>query len=429
MSAESGSTSVHRGPAQPQGGRGRPVFVAAFPVSGAFDVPASKVVVGRGFLADCDLADREVSGKHLAVERRGGRVRVGDAGSKNGTWVNGAPLAKGDVVALEDRAVVRIGKTLLVYRERFSGALVPAPVRGDLVGPYGLQGVASAIDAIARVQRSAATHALNVLIEGETGVGKELVARDVARVLGRANPWSPVNVAALAEGVFESQLFGHVAGAFSGAGDAAEGLAVRSAGGTLFLDEIGELALPLQAKLLRMLDNREVIPVGGTMARTVDLCVVAATNKNLEAMTQDGSFRADLYARLAMTRLTVPPLRDRPEDLFAVLGHLARRQGHALAPADTEVEAVERLMLEPWPRNVRELDAALAAARRADPEPGLRLWALEDALGPARLPSVVTAEAAEEAIRRAGGNVSAAAKALGISRGKLLRLRKSINDA
>ncbi|MFT3768195.1 MAG: sigma 54-interacting transcriptional regulator [Minicystis sp.] len=287
------------------------------------------------------------------------------------------------------------------------------------MGPFGLRGVTQPLAGLSRSRPS------NVLVEGETGVGKELVARAAAAALGRETPFAAVNVAGVARGVFESQMFGHVAGAFSDARSAAPGIVVAHEGGTLFLDEIGELDLELQAKLLRLLENREVLPVGAQRPVKVNVLVVAATNRNLEEMVDRGAFRRDLFARLAMARIHVPALRDRCEDIFTVACELVRRAGGTLAADQIEVEALERLLLEPWPSNVRELDAALAAVRRLDPEPGLRLWALEEVLGePRGQKSALTQEMVDAAIEAAGGNVSAAAEKLGVSRGKLLRYRK-----
>jgi len=196
-------------------------------------------------------------------------------------------------------------------------------------------------------------------------------------------------------------------------------------GGTLFLDEIGELDLDLQAKLLRLLENREVLPVGSPRPTHVDVLIVAATNQDLEAMVERGAFRRDLFARLAMARIHVPALRDRIEDLPGVALELGRRAGAPVVAEQIEVEAMERLLLRPWPGNVRELDAALAAVRRLDPEPGLRLWAVDEVLGDARGPRVgLTQETVDAAIEAAGGNVTAAAATLGVSRGRLLRHRK-----
>jgi hypothetical protein len=414
------STSEHRGPVQPEGGRRRPALVCAFPRPAALPLPDSGTVVGRAWLAERGLADTEVSSAHLRIDRAGGVLRVADAGSRNGTWVNGARLAPSDLTPLEDGSVVRLGRTLFVFSEELQGALDPAPAVGGLVGPYGLREVAATVEGLSRSRPS------NVLVDGETGAGKELGARAVAAALGREVPFAAVNVAGVARGVFESQMFGHVAGAFSDARSAAPGIVAAHEGGTLFLDEIGELDLDLQAKLLRLLENREILAVGSARPVKVDVLVVAATNRDLEEMVARGAFRRDLFARLAMARIHVPALRDRREDLFSVAAELVRRVGGALAADRVEVEALERLLLSPWPGNVRELDAALAAVRRLDAEPGLRLWAIEEVLGEGRgHRPALTQQTMEAALAAAGGNVSAAAEAMGVSRGKLLRFRRA----
>ena len=419
MAKDLPTTSAHRGPAQPGGGRRRSALVCAFPRPAALALPDSGTVIGRAWLAERGLADTEVSSAHVRIDRAGGALRVADAGSRNGTWVNGSRLAPRDLTPLAPGSVLRIGRTIFVYREELQGSFEPALPVGGLVGPYGLRGLA--LPTPSPGQRPP----LNVLVEGETGVGKELVARAAAAALGRATPFAAVNVAGIARGVFESQMFGHVAGAFSDARTAAPGIVVAHDGGTLFLDEIGELDLDLQAKLLRLLENREVLAVGSPRPVQVNVLVIAATNRSLEEMVDRGTFRRDLFARLAMARIDVPALRDRAEDLFSVASELARRAGSALLEEQVEVEALERLLLESWPGNVRELDAALAAVRRVDPAPGLRLWALDEVLGEATgLKSALTEEMVEAAIEAEGGNVTAAATRLGISRGKLLRYRK-----
>ena len=418
------STSLHRGPVQPGGQRRRAALICAFPRAVAVEVPDSGTVLGRAWLSKHGLSDTEVSSAHVRIDRSGGVLRVADAGSRNGTWVNGSKLGPRDLVPLEDGAILRLGRTLLVSRERLSGSLDPAAPVGALIGPFGLRGVAETLAGLERGRPS------NVLIEGETGVGKELAARAVAAALGREAPFAAVNVPGVAAGVFESQMFGHVAGAFSGARGAAPGIVLSHNRGALFLDEIGELGLQLQVKLLRLLENRELLPVGAQRPVQVDVLILAATNRDLEAMIEDGTFRRDLFARLAMARLRLPPLRERAEDVFAVACELGRRAGAELSAQDVEVEAVERLMLEGWPSNVRELDAVLAAVRRVDPAPGLRLWALEEVLGRRRggRPAL-TQVAVDAALSAARGNVTAAADQLGISRGKLLRFRKRVRES
>ena len=418
------STVEHRGPSPPKAGARRPALICAFPRPGAVPLPDSGSIVGRDWLAKHGLSDTEVSSAHLKFDRAGGLLRVADAGSRNGTWVNGCRLARGDLAPLEAGSTLRLGRTIFVFRDELLGSLEPAAPLGELVGPYGLRVIGQSIDGLSKVRPG------NVLVEGETGTGKELLARAVAAALGKSAKLAAVNVAAVARGVFESQMFGHVAGAFSDAKTAAQGIVVAHDGGTIFLDEIGELSLELQVKLLRLLENREVLAVGAQRPVTVDVVVVAATNRNLEEMVERGEFRRDLLARLLMARIRIPALRDRNEDLFSIAEGLARRAGVApLAPEQVEVEAAERLLLEPWPNNVRELDAVLAAVRRLDPEPGLQLWALEQVLGePRGGRTALTREVVEAAIEAAGGNVTLAAKQLGVSRGKLLRLQKRAKE-
>lgn len=420
MSGDAPSTVEHRGPSLPKAGPRRPALVCAHPRPVALAVPDSGSVVGRDWLQKHGLADTEVSGAHLEIDRAGGVLRVSDAGSRNGTWVNGQRLPPRERTPLADGATLRMGRTLFVYREKLAGSFEPAPPVGELVGPWGLRAVAEAIEGLRK------TEAGNVLVHGETGTGKELVARAVAAAFGREKKLGAVNVAGVARGVFESQMFGHVAGAFSDARTASPGIVVAHDGGAVFLDEIGELDLDLQAKLLRLLENREVLPVGAQRPLSVDVLFIAATNRDLESMVERGEFRRDLFARLAMATIEVPALRDRSEDLFSIVQELWRRAKVPAPPLEQiEVEAVERLLLEPWPGNVRELAAVLAAVRRVDPEPGLRLWALHEVVGErSDGKTALTREVVDAEVAAQGGNVTKAAAKLGVSRGKLLRMLK-----
>ncbi|HEX2882047.1 MAG TPA: sigma 54-interacting transcriptional regulator [Polyangiaceae bacterium] len=395
-----------------------PVLIGVFPRALALVLPATDAVLGRSWFAQHDLSDSELSNQHVKLSHVAGRYQIADAGSRNGTWLNGTRLTE-EPAPFEDGAILRIGRAVFLYREQFSGTLKPAAPNDGLVGAYGLQGLAQAVAAVAKHQVQ------NVLIEGETGVGKELVAHQVARALRPGKPFAAVNVAGIAAGVFESQLFGHVAGAFSDARTASSGIIVAHQGGTIFLDEIGELSPETQAKLLRVLENREVLPVGASRALSVDVTIVAATNRDVEEMVEQGKFRRDLFARFAKARIHVPALRDRAEDLFGLAASLSERDHCTLPVERVEVEAVERLLLHEWPNNVRELDAALAAIRRVDPEPGLRHWAVEQVLGKAPVNrSALTRSTIEAALAASDGNLSAAAQRLGVSRGKLLRFRK-----
>ncbi len=275
------------------------------------------------------------------------------------------------------------------------------------------------------VRRTARTR-LPILILGETGTGKELLAREVHRLSGRSGRFVPVNVASLTGSLIESELFGHVRGAFTGADRDRKGLVEEASGGTLFLDEIGDLALPLQAKLLRVLQEGELRRVGDTRTRPVDLRVVSATHRDLRAMVDEGSFRRDLLYRLSGAEAELPPLRKRPLDL-------ARLVAGALGASTLTSEARGAVSRYSWPGNVRELQAALEAARAlASPSPVVGLEHLPQAVrqaasGPPPSDGSYRKGMAEAktrmilaALEATGGNRTQAARRLGLSRQALL---------
>lgn len=339
----------------------------------ALDIPR---VLGREGEGPLCLADSELSRQHARFE---GDVVI-DLGSTNGTFVDGRPIHR---ATLHDGAIVRAGRTLLVYEEiearpqdRFE------PPTPGLLGPSpAMQRVRGEITRVAR-------HTVSVLILGETGVGKERVAEAIHQASGRKGPFVPVNCAALPDDLVESELFGHVAGAFSGARAAHDGLFVAAHGGTLFLDEIGEMPLALQPKLLRALATGTVRAVGAVNGRRVDVRVLAATHKDvLEAsMSGDKSadgrgFRADLYARLAGWIIHIPPLRARRSDILPLARHTLERVG---GPARLTADAAEALLLCDWPFNVRGLEQVVtAAAVRSEGAAALELAHLDAALAPA----------------------------------------------
>ncbi len=411
MTKSGASTEDMSGPEQaPASRRGRPALLAVFPESRALPVPPAGEIVGRDWLARFGVVDPKVSREHISFARRGG-LRVMDHGARNGTWLNGTKLAKDEPVPLADGDVLRAGRTIMVYREEYGGPDNPAPPLGALVSPFGLWRVRAELQAL--IARKPTT----VLIEGETGTGKELIASEIAARLGRSNPYVAVNIAGIPAGVFDSQFFGYVRGAFSGAAAAAKGIFLANDHGTVFLDEIGELPIEMQAKLLRVLDNHEIVQVGADHAMKVDVLVLAATHRPLDAMVEDGSFRRDLLARLSPVRIELPPLRERAEDVFDV----ARSAAPADALIGLEPEAVERLLLHDWPANVRELHALVGKLGAST----FKAWALAKVLPPIRpTRTALTREAAEAAVSQAGGNQSRAAKALGVSRGQLIRQLK-----
>lgn len=410
-------TLDHAGPEAGEGTAWLPALVAAFPSPIAITIAALRGILGRRTLREQGLQDLEISSEHARLELRGSVATLTDLGSRNGTHVDGRRLAANESVVLVDGALVRVGRSLFVYRERFKGGLTASAPLGQLVSPFGLRDVAQALSGIALRPTPF------VLIEGDTGTGKELLARHVVATLGRETPYAAVNVAGIAEGVFESQLFGHVAGAFSDARTASLGVLSAHEGGAVFLDEVGSLPLALQSKLLRLLDQREVLPVGATRPHFVDVLLVAATNECLEDAVAQGRFRGDLLARLAIARLELPPLRERVEDVFAIAQHLAARHRIDLDPAYVEVEAMERLLLHAWPRNIRELEGILRQAATLDPRPGLRLWCMERLLGEdtAARSGLLSEDVVAKALDLESGNETAAARRIGVTRGKLRR--------
>jgi len=221
---------------------------------------------------------------------------------------------------------------------------------GDLVGK------SHAMNEIYALIRKISTNRSNVLITGESGTGKEVVARTIHMTGNRADkPFVPINCTAMPEGLLESELFGHVRGAFTGAHSNKKGLFESANGGTLFLDEIGDMSPTLQGKLLRVLQDQEIRPVGGTHSIQVDVRVVAATNRDLRSDIETGSFREDLYYRLNVIPLHIPPLRERPEDIPPLAAAFVRRQSDG-EPRTLSEQAVRKLQSAPWPGNARELE-------------------------------------------------------------------------
>jgi DNA-binding NtrC family response regulator len=279
--------------------------------------------------------------------------------------------------------------------------------------------------------------AANVLITGDSGTGKELIARALHQNSPRkAHPFVAVNCAAIPPALLESDLFGHKRGAFTDARADHPGLFVEANGGTIFLDEIGELPLPLQPKLLRVLQEREVRAVGASRPERVDVRVVAATNRNLEALLQDGTFREDLYYRLNVIHLHLPPLRARTEDILPLAEHfLARSAERAGKPVKGFQESAKKVLLaHPWPGNVRELENVVERAvalvegdvvSAEDLPPAMRERRNQDRLAAALSQGLTLEELEREYIQKVleaeGGNKTRAAQRLGLDRKTLYR--------
>jgi hypothetical protein len=304
-----------------------------------------------------------ISSTHATLVREAEGWVIEDAGSKNGCFVNGKRLPR---AALNDGDFIEIGGVLLRYRAALptppgtpddidTAALAPAaPGFATLLPEPAAQ--LAALERIARMP-------IPVLLLGETGSGKEVLARGVHTLSGRSGAFVAVNCGGLPASLLESQLFGHVKGSFTGAARDEPGYIRAADGGTLFLDEIGDLPLPAQAALLRVLQEREVVPVGSTRPVKVDLHVIAATHRPLDAMVIRGEFRGDLLARLAGYRHGLVPLRDRREDLGLLVGALLERsEVPAAGGIRLSSGSGRRLMSYAWPLNVRELEQHLSVA-------------------------------------------------------------------
>ncbi|HEX8795885.1 MAG TPA: sigma 54-interacting transcriptional regulator [Polyangiaceae bacterium] len=328
-------------------------------------------VVGSGEGADLRLADPTVSREHLRLSLTPEGVRLRDDGSKNGTRIG--KLRFSDALLTED-AIVQVGGTSIAVALERDAIELPLSVHatfGEAIG------ASAAMRHLFATLEQAAQTEVTILVEGESGVGKEVLARAIHARSGRADgPFVVVDCGAIPRDLFESEVFGHVRGAFTGATETRAGLFDEANGGTVFLDEVGELPLELQPKLLRALEQREVRPVGARGPHPVDVRVVAATNRRLAEASTKGEFREDLFYRLAVVRVTVPPLRERPEDVVPLANaflRTLRRDPAASLPADLQ----SLLVSHPWPGNVRELRNVIERFAVLGSGPGSGL--LEDA--------------------------------------------------
>jgi two-component system response regulator AtoC len=296
--------------------------------------------------------------------------------------------------------------------------------------PHGIVGVSAATrETIAWVERIASSN-VGVLLTGETGTGKEVVALAIHRASARRDrPFLPVNCGAIPDALFESELFGHRKGAFTGASEDKPGLVERAEGGTLFLDEIGEMPLAMQVRLLRCLDGGHVRRVGETRERTIDVRVIAATNRDARKEVAAGRFREDLYFRLGAAHLHLTPLRQRPDDVEALVGHWLPRlaQGGGTRTVTISPDAMAALRTQPWPGNARELRNVLEYALCLATGPALTRHDVSTAMSCALAPISDASDASEKghrakaALDASGGSRSKAARRLGISRTTLWR--------
>jgi two-component system response regulator GlrR len=372
------------------------------------------------------LTDDSVSRAHaeLRLEAEGYVLR--DLGSTNGTRIEGLRVRE---VMLNEKARFSLGETDLEFSlidEELHHDLAQTDRFGSVLGRSPLMRALFAT--LARAAESEAT----VLIEGETGTGKQAIAESLHRASGRkAGPFIVIDCSSIPPNLIEAELFGHAAGAFTGATKAREGAFVAAAGGTLFLDEIGELPLETQSRFLRVLEERQVKPVGQTDYVPVDFRILAATHRDLERLVADGKFRSDLYYRLAVVRVGVPALRAHPEDIPLLSRHLVRQLRADADPAKLLTDGlIAAFQSHPWPGNVRELRNAIERVLALGPAAGLPGAAptpgdyhQEKRLAIDRFEQMFC----ERLLAQAGGVVTRAAEAAGISRQLFHRILQKHN--
>jgi two-component system response regulator AtoC len=402
-----------------------------------YSLPASGMLtIGRGESNAVRIDDPLASRAHACLHV-GAEMFLEDLGSVNGTRIKEQPVKPGQRVPLGIGDTVQIGASVLIVQRRTTSAEVTRPetLRDEDVALAAVPVRDSeAMQRVHALAERAAAGTINVLITGETGVGKELLAEAVHRASPRREgPYVCLNCAALSETLLESELFGHERGAFTGAVQAKPGLLETAASGTLFLDEVGELPLATQAKLLRVIETREVTRLGSVRPRRIDVRFIAATNRDLEAEIKRGAFRADLYFRFNGITLNIPPLRARVGEIRHLAETFARQICRDLGRSVPIVPSAIIALLESyaWPGNIRELKnmverAVLLCVGSVIGEEHLPLDKLRpssESNGPA-LPRLeteeITAPTEREQIMTAlaacAGNQSRAARLLGISR-------------
>lgn len=403
--------------------RARPGLVQIFPRS-LEAAPATWATratqqIGRGSAAAIRLSDKTVSRAHASVSSCDGGVRVTDLDSRYGTFVNGVRAVRPTIAGVG--SVIRCGDTLLLIVDDCDAYAATHRLRRDFLRtPRDVVGGPSLWRVWQRATQ-AAELGEPILILGESGTGKDVLARLIHATRCRDDAFVPINVAAIPPGLFESELFGHERGAFTGAIRAKLGAFREAAGGVLFLDEVGDLAPDLQVKLLRAIETRSARPVGGDRDFPCDARIVSATSRDLESACREQRFRPDLYYRLSGIVIEMPPLRERPDDV--ILLALDTLQQEARPAAELSVEAAELLALASWRGNVRELQNALTHARmELASEGGTKLLTRHFELASredAPIEEGLTAESVRIAMEKAGGNASRAAKSLGVSRATL----------
>jgi DNA-binding NtrC family response regulator len=404
------------------------VWVESGPDAGRMVEPdGGSVTIGTSTDNDLVLSDATVSRYHLELTKTDDGIALVDLGSRNGTFAGPVRIERG---VIGPGARLAIGSSVIAIEDGGRAMRAPAgdrPVPGVVGDSEAMSRVRDHIHALAGVPTS-------VLIQGETGVGKEVIARALHDAGPRAQaPFVVVDCGSMPATLIASQLFGHEKGAFTGAAAGRKGAFERAAGGTVLLDEIGELPLDVQPSLLGVLERRRFVRVGGEREITVEARVLAATNRDLRTEVNRGSFRSDLYFRLAVARIVIPPLRERPEDVAPLVAHFCEQLAGAPEVPATIVAALPALARQPLAGNARELrnivEGALVMGEIALEAGSGELPAIE-----APAPTVPYREARSRVLEQferdylgalieaAGGNASEAARRAKMDRPYLLTL-------
>jgi len=411
------------------GERGRAIHRFRVTAAGkTWSEPQERCSIGSHPSNDLVIDDPTVSRFHCELTIAGSRVRIRDLNSRNGTSIGELGVTDGLVPG--GTTLVLGNSTVRVDVDDGVAEVETAEQFGGLVGTSAV--MREVFSQLAKIALSDAT----VLVEGETGTGKEGIAKAVHDAGARAKgPFVVLDCGAIPAPLLEAELFGHEAGAFTGATERRIGVFERASGGTLFLDEIGELPLELQPKLLRALESREIRRVGGHTSIACDLRIVAATNRDLRAEVNAATFRADLYYRIAVVKLLLPPLRERVGDMPLLVDYLLRDIGatSAIHAELTHASFIALLAAAPWPGNVRELrnhleQCVVFGERRPPSSPTTPHPA--DRLDPALPYEVARRQALDaferdyvtQALARHDGSVAAAARAAGVNRTYFHRL-------
>ncbi len=431
MAKSSGAVTRSLGQRSKRAVRRFRVTVTSGPAAGTvWKQPVERCAIGSHASNDLVIDDSTVSRFHCELAVAGGEVRVRDLGSRNGTLAGGITIADG---AIPSGTTLTLGNSEVrvdVDRGHTEIRASDKPAFGGLIGDTPV--IREVFSQLEKVAASDAT----VLIEGETGTGKECAAVAIHDASPRADkPFIVVDCGAIPANLLESELFGHEPGAFTGAVERRIGAFEQASGGTLFLDEIGELPGELQPKFLRALESREIRRVGGHAQIHCDLRIIAATNRDLRAEVNRGTFRADLYYRLAVVKILLPPLRERTGDLELLVRHLLDKIGAnpRITASLTSPEHIAALAAAQWPGNVRELRNHLEQCvvfeeprLPSTPAPPRPASSVDTSL-PYEVARRQALDAFERVyvsglLERSGGNIAAAAREAGVNRAYLHRI-------